>query len=92
MLTCRRQAIMATGAGTQHLQVIHLCSRLPQGGGMTIFADVGRTYMIETPANGGDAVVTTDTAFGGRGVVKGRRCPCRACVAIVAGFRAGDMI
>ena len=59
---------------------------------MAVFADVSCANMIQAFANGGGPGMTTDTAFSGRGVVKGRRSPCATGVAIVAGIRAGDMV
>ena len=65
VLTRGCDAVMATVAGTQDLQVIHQDHGVPQVGGMTVFADVGGTDVVERLANGGDAVVATHTAFGG---------------------------
>ena len=52
--------------------MIHGHRWIPYIGVVTIFADVGGTDMVQTLADGGDPIVTTDTAFSGRRVVKAR--------------------
>ena len=55
-------AIVATGAGTDDLQVIYLYYGFPQTGRVTIFTDIGAVDMVQSFANSRDAVMTTCTA------------------------------
>ena len=73
MLARRGQAIMTTFTGSQHLKVIHGHGWIPHTGAVAIFADIGRADVLQPFAGSDDAIVATDTAFGGRGVVKACR-------------------
>ena len=61
ILTCSRNAIVTTGAGTQHLGVIHGDCWLPNTGRVAIFASVGAVYVLQTLAGGGNAIMATGT-------------------------------
>ena len=65
VLTHGRDAVVATGTGTEYLQMIHLDHRVPQVGGMTVFANIGRADVVQALADSSHAVVATHTAFGG---------------------------
>ena len=92
MLARRDQAIMATCTGTQHLEVVHALRRLPDTGAMAIPANIGRADMLQALAGRDDAVVATDTAPSGRGVIKVRRQPGRGSMANVTGFFTGNVV
>ena len=53
--------------------MIHGHRWIPYIGIVTVFANIGTADMVQALADGGNPIVTTDTAFGGRRVVKARR-------------------
>ena len=84
--------VMTTRTSTQHLEVIHCHRRNPCGVVVAVFANVGRTDMLETLAGRRHAIVTAATGFSGRGMIKARGQPgigrvtvitlCRGCQVI----------
>ena len=91
MLARRDQAIMAACAGAEHLEVVHALRRLPDTGGMAILTNIGRADMLQALTGRDNAVVATDTALGGRGMIKVGWRPGRVGVAIVTGFFTGNV-
>ena len=57
-------AIVATGTGSQYLQMIHRHRRFPHTGRVTVFTDVSRADVIQTLAGSRDAIVAVTTTLG----------------------------
>ena len=85
-------AIVTTGTGTQHLEVIDLGHGCPDIGAVTVLANLSRADMLWIFAHGPYAVMAAVTTVGNTGVVKGRGHPGIGAVAVVTGFRTGNVV
>ncbi len=56
-------AVMATAAGAQHLEVVHGYHGIPQVGRVTVLADIGSCDMIERLTGGRHTIVAVTTAL-----------------------------
>ena len=75
MLACRRRAVMARTASTEHLRVIDSIGRRENICIVTILTNVSCLYMGRTLANGINAVVATGTIIDDTEVVESRWPP-----------------
>jgi len=84
--------VMTTRTSTQHLEVIYRHRRNPGGVAVAVFANVGRTDMLETLAGRRHAIVTAATGLGGRGMIEARGQPGIGRVTVVALCRGLQVI
>jgi len=63
VFTHGRDAIVATAAGAQHLEVVHRYRRIPKVGAMAVLADVGGADMVKTLTGRGYAIMAVTTAL-----------------------------
>ena len=84
--------VMTTRTSTQHLEVIYRHRRNPGGVAVAVFANVGRTDMLETLAGRGHAIVTTATGFGRRGVIEARGQPGIGRMTVITLYRGCQVI
>jgi len=85
VLAHRGDAIMATFTRPQHLEVIHNHHWIPQVSAVAILADIGAADMVKTLTSCGNAIVAVTTTLGSNIlVIKIRRDPASAAVAIIA--------
>ena len=91
-LARRGDAIVTGGACTQHFKVVDLGSRRPQGRRVAGLAEIRRLNMSGILARGRHTVVAALAIASDIGVIKigGQPAVCR--MAIITGFRAGNVI
>ena len=65
VLTHGGNAVVAAVTGPEHLEVIHQDDWIPQVGGMTVLADVGRIDVIQTFTSGRHTIVAGTATFRG---------------------------
>ena len=63
ILTHGSDAIVATAAATQYLEVIDRDGRIPQVGAVAVFADVSSCDMVKSLTGRGHAIVAVTTAL-----------------------------
>lgn len=70
-----RVAVMATGAGADHLNMIDPGGRTPAARAVTILAHIAGRHMVRTFTVGWGAAMTTDTGARNAAVIVTRRAP-----------------
>lgn len=84
-------AVVAAGAGTEHVGMVHTRHRHPAGSAMAIYTEIGRLYMQRILAGRCHTVVATRTVGRGIAMIEDGTRPSGGVMAIITGVTAGNM-